>query len=60
MHTNIIAFPVDRITPPVRFDEKTYDKVVSLARWRNEAHPHRTSNGVYFVSQVLAGDGDSA
>ncbi|MDJ0825123.1 MAG: hypothetical protein QNJ16_06445 [Rhodobacter sp.] len=60
MHTNVIPFPANRTVPPVDFDDDTYDNVVSLTRWRAQAQPHRTSNGVFFVSHIHGFDGDAA
>ena len=34
--------------------------VVSLERWKRRARPHRTANGVFFMTSVLTGGGDFA
>ncbi|MDJ0630093.1 MAG: hypothetical protein QNJ44_17695 [Rhodobacter sp.] len=60
MHTNIIPFPANRPVPPVRFDDATYDNVVSLDDRREKARVRRTCGGVFFVSPVLCADGDVA
>lgn len=34
--------------------------IVSLERWKGRTRPHRTANGVFFMTRVLATSGDFA
>lgn len=61
MNSTIVAFPMPRIanSNAPRFPLAAAT-VVSLDRWKGRARPHRTANGVFFMTRVLTTTGDFA
>jgi hypothetical protein len=62
MTNNILAFDSARRTKTnaAKPGQKIRDNIVSIAQWASRPHPHRTPNGVFFMTQVLATSGDVA
>ncbi|MGH1367876.1 MAG: hypothetical protein ACRBCL_04610 [Maritimibacter sp.] len=62
MTNNIVAFDSARRKnkSAAKPGQKIRDNIVSLAQWASRPHPHRTPNGVFFMTQVLSTPGDVA
>lgn len=62
MTNNIIAFDSARRTKTAKpkSQNRFRDNIVSLAQWASRPHPHRTPNGVFFMTNVLVTTGEPA
>ena len=62
MDQNIIAFPTARVARVARDLPRhaAATRIVSIEKWKRRARPHRTANGVFFMTNVLTTSGDFA
>jgi len=60
MKNNILSFTASREIHPAAKSRAYRDNIVSLDKWRNRARPHRTSTGVFFMTNVLCTPGAAA
>lgn len=60
MHTNVVKFPKFAKTRNAGPIEMLKDNVIQMKDWRERSRCRRTSQGVFFTSEVLCAPGFSA